>query len=101
MLTVTHDTTDLKLAEDELRRTRDQVGNILESITDAFFALDNDCRFTYLNREAERVLQRRADDLLGKTIWTEFPASGLSSRPSIRERSGRTSPWHSKRTTRP
>jgi PAS domain S-box-containing protein len=45
----------------------------LESITDAFFALDNEWRFTYLNSEAERVLSRSRKELLGKNVWDEFP----------------------------
>jgi diguanylate cyclase (GGDEF)-like protein/PAS domain S-box-containing protein len=51
---------------------------ILESITDAFFALDREWRFVYMNREAERVLFRRREHLLGKNVWEEFPeAVGL------------------------
>lgn len=50
-----------------------RVENILESITDAFFALDGDWRFTYLNKQSEKLLQRRREDLLGKNIWEEFP----------------------------
>jgi PAS domain S-box-containing protein len=46
---------------------------ILESITDAFFALDRDWRFTYLNRQAGIVLDRSPDDLLGRVIWSEYP----------------------------
>lgn len=46
---------------------------LLERITDAFFAVDRDWRFTYVNREAERVLQRSREDLFGKNIWQEFP----------------------------
>ncbi|MDQ2776047.1 MAG: PAS domain S-box protein [Acidobacteriota bacterium] len=54
-----------------------QFAVILESITDAFFALDDEWRFTYLNQEAERVLLRRREDLLGKNVWDEFaPAVG-------------------------
>jgi PAS domain S-box-containing protein len=54
-----------------------QFAVILESITDAFFALDDEWRFTYLNREAERVLLRSREDLLGKNVWDEFaPAVG-------------------------
>ncbi len=51
------------------RRTR----TILESITNAFFALDHDWRFTYVNREAERLLHRRREELLGRNVWAEFP----------------------------
>lgn len=46
---------------------------IFESITDAFFALDRDWRFTYLNSRAEQVLLRTKKELIGKSIWNEFP----------------------------
>jgi PAS domain S-box-containing protein len=49
---------------------------ILESITDGFFSVDCAWRFTYVNRQASVVLDRRAEDLLGKSIWEEYP--GLS-----------------------
>jgi PAS domain-containing protein len=40
-------------------------------MTDAFYMLDKDWLFTYLNKEAERLLQRPRTDLLGKVIWKE------------------------------
>src|SRR5215208_6934532 len=46
---------------------------VLASIRDAFFAVDRDWRFTYLNGEAERLLARPADELLGRCVWDEFP----------------------------
>jgi PAS domain S-box-containing protein len=46
---------------------------ILESVTDAFFSLDREFRFSYMNATARRLLQR--SDLVGKHIWTEFPAA--------------------------
>ena len=46
---------------------------ILESIADAFFVLDDEWRFAYVNSEAERVLDRERSELLGKSIWEEFP----------------------------
>jgi PAS domain S-box-containing protein len=47
----------------------------LESITDAFYAIGRDWRFTYLNRQAEALLGRSRKDLTGKNIWEEFPAA--------------------------
>src|SRR3712207_9196210 len=41
----------------------------------ACFALDRDWRFTYVNGEAERVLQRPRGDLLGGDIGELFPAA--------------------------
>lgn len=49
------------------------IATILERISDAFFALDTDWRFTYLYSQSEPLLQRRREDLLGKNIWDEFP----------------------------
>src|SRR5688500_9361695 len=54
-------------------RDGERFTTILESITDAFFALDHEWRFTYVNAEAERVLQRPREQILGKTIWETFP----------------------------
>jgi PAS domain S-box-containing protein len=52
---------------------RDKIVNILESITDAFFALDQDWRFTYLNPQAEGLLQKTQEQLLGQCIWDVLP----------------------------
>jgi PAS domain S-box-containing protein len=49
------------------------VAEVLESISDAFFALDHDWRFTYLNTAAEKLLARGRSELLGRRIWDEFP----------------------------
>jgi diguanylate cyclase (GGDEF)-like protein/PAS domain S-box-containing protein len=76
------DITERKRAEEALRRSNEQIVDILESVTDAFYALDREWRFTYLNKEAERILRVRKDDLLGKNIWEEFPeTAGLAFYP--------------------
>ncbi|MGH1392963.1 MAG: GAF domain-containing protein [Trichormus sp.] len=49
------------------------ISNILESITDGFFALDQRWRFTYVNSQAAKLLQRNQTELLGKNIWETFP----------------------------
>ena len=46
---------------------------ILESITDAFFSVDRDWRFDYVNQQAERVLGRVPGDLVGKVLWEVYP----------------------------
>lgn len=52
---------------------RVQLTNILESISDAFYALDSEFRFTYVNRRASEVLERDRDELIGRKVWEEFP----------------------------
>jgi PAS domain S-box len=46
---------------------------VLESLPDAFQAFDREWRYVYLNRQAERVLGRSRDELLGKVCWEVFP----------------------------
>ncbi len=46
---------------------------VLESIRDAFYSLDRDWRFTYVNDQAEKQLERRREDLLGQRLWTVLP----------------------------
>jgi len=57
----------------ELRAARDRFARVLESMGEAFFALDRDWRFTYVNRRAERLLGRPREELLGAVLWEEFP----------------------------
>ncbi len=52
-----------------------EVENILESITDGFYALNREWKFTYINKEFERVLQCKREDVLGKNVWEIFPAT--------------------------
>src|SRR5688500_8475333 len=49
------------------------VADILESLTDAFVALDRDWNYVYVNRRAGEMFGRDPADLVGKHIWTEFP----------------------------
>ncbi|MBC7812224.1 MAG: PAS domain S-box protein, partial [Burkholderiales bacterium] len=62
-----------KEAQVELQAAHGQVVDILESISDAFYTLDEDWRFTYVNRRAEQVWSRQRETLIGKSIWDEFP----------------------------
>lgn len=70
---VTRDITDRKQVEQALRQSEEKSRNILESITDAFFALDENWMFTYVNQAAEMLLDRVPGDLIGKTLWSEYP----------------------------
>ena len=67
------DMTALRRAERTQNELAQQLNRTLESISDSFFTLDNDRRFSYLNSQAEKVLNRSRDQLLGRNIWEAFP----------------------------
>lgn len=50
-----------------------EIERTIDRMTDAFFAVDERWRFTYVNPRAEALLEREADDLLGVTLWAAFP----------------------------
>jgi PAS domain S-box-containing protein len=68
-----NDITERRRAEDALREAHDRSEEILESISDAFYAIDAEHRFTYVNRVAEAWWGRRREDLIGKVLAEEFP----------------------------
>lgn len=60
------------IARTEAEAAQKRVVHVLESITDGFFTLDREWCFTYLNQQAERLLQTTQTSLIGKSIWQEF-----------------------------
>jgi len=71
-LTLRHYASDLDASRQAHRATSEQQRRILESITDAFVALDEDWTLTYVNAQAEALLERPRDELLGQNVWDEF-----------------------------
>jgi len=67
------DITEHKQARQEVDRLAERVSRTLESITDAFFTVDPQWQINYANGEAERLIGVNRDDVLGKSIWDEFP----------------------------
>jgi PAS domain S-box-containing protein len=64
---------------------------ILDSMTETFFALDAEWRFTDLNTHAQAQLERLGRDpgkLIGKVLWDEFPTPAAEDflRRAMRER---------------
>jgi PAS domain S-box-containing protein len=70
---VVQDVTELRQTEAALSESHEQLANTLESITDAFIALDEEWRFTFVNPQAARLLRRTQAELIGKNMWQEFP----------------------------
>jgi diguanylate cyclase (GGDEF)-like protein/PAS domain S-box-containing protein len=55
-----------------------QLSTTLASLDEAFATLDREGRFTYVNRESERILGRQSKALLGCPIWGELVHNGTS-----------------------
>ena len=66
-------TAELEAALVRERDMRAEIATVLESITDAFYAVDQDFHFTYINRRAEEWFGRPRAGLLGRSLWAEFP----------------------------
>lgn len=64
-----------KQAEAALRRSERRLSEVLESVSDGFFALDSDWRFSVFNRACELAFATSRDAVLGKVIWDVFPAT--------------------------
>ena len=62
----------------EVREGDARVGRVLESMSSAFFQLDREWRFAYVNSEAERLLGSGRAHLVGTSIWEAFPAAAGS-----------------------
>jgi PAS domain S-box-containing protein len=59
---IAHEQHARKLADEERRR----MTSLVESISDGFFALDRDWRFSFVNRKAAELLQAPAESLFGQ-----------------------------------
>jgi PAS domain S-box-containing protein len=57
----------------ERKRSEQERDQVLARISDAFFALDREWRFTYVNGAAEAVFRKRRAELLGNNVWELFP----------------------------
>ncbi len=66
------DISERKATITALHTAHQRLNTTLESITDAFFAVDHDWQLTYLNRQAEHLLGRPDRILLGRPIWEGF-----------------------------
>lgn len=69
------DVTDRMEMVQDLRDSKRRIEGILESITDAFVSLDRDWRYSYVNREAERLLGMPRAALQGRSMWELFPGT--------------------------
>jgi len=72
---VSQDITEIKTAKEKILKIAEEKNTILESIGDAFFAVDKNWQVTYWNKEAENLLSKSKEDILGKNLWEEYSKS--------------------------
>ncbi|SOU08587.1 putative sensory HWE histidine kinase of a two component system [Xanthomonas arboricola pv. fragariae] len=72
---VVQDVTVQRQVQTEVGALAERNRDILESISDAFYGVDAQGRFTYINQKAELLWGRSRDQLLGNLLWEQFPDS--------------------------
>lgn len=70
---VFRDITDVTAAQQLVHQQAQKLNTIFESITDAFFLLDREWRFTYVNSEVVRLLGMPREELVHQSVWRAFP----------------------------
>lgn len=64
---------DRKEAQVKMEQANEERRQILERISEAFFAVDHDWIVTYWNKQAEKVVGVTREEVLGKNLWEKFP----------------------------
>jgi PAS domain S-box-containing protein len=73
VVVVFRDISDRRRTEEARAETLRRTTAILESIGDAFYALDREWRYTYVNAHAERYFGRPKEAMLGRVVWDVLP----------------------------
>jgi len=67
------DISELMQARSQTEAVSAELHRAMENMNDAFFTLDRQWRFSFINSKAELLLSRSREELLGKNLWDEFP----------------------------
>lgn len=73
VLGAAQDVTRHRTIADNLKKLVDRLSLTLESMTDGYYTLDDQWRFTYANQAAEKFLGKSRLKLLNLIIWDVFP----------------------------
>ncbi|WP_229747961.1 PAS domain S-box protein [Marivita lacus] len=84
------DITELMTAQRTADELSGRLAETLENIGDAFFMLDRDWRFSYLNTKAEELLERTREELIGRRISDELSGSVFEAQYSRAFETGQT-----------
>ncbi|WP_199241664.1 PAS domain S-box protein [Desulfosporosinus sp. Sb-LF] len=59
--------------EAELSKSNQLIADLIDNMPDGFYALDNQWRFTFINKKAEELMLKTREELLGKVLWEVIP----------------------------
>lgn len=72
VFSIFRDITEISHSNTTIRQQAEKVNTILESITDAFFTIDRNWKFTTVNSEFEKLFRTTRKEIIGKSIRTFF-----------------------------
>ncbi len=81
---ITRDITERKKAERELKESEFRYKELADSITDIFFGMDKELKYTYWNKASEDLTGIKTKDAIGKSIYDIFPDTA-STRKAVGE----------------
>src|SRR5690606_33410330 len=67
------DITDQVRIQEESSVLAKRLAQTLDNMSDAFYLLDKDLNFVYLNPQAEKLLRCNRDEVVGRFIYDAFP----------------------------
>jgi PAS domain S-box-containing protein len=67
------DITERKRMKESLRNGEEEYRELAESISDVFFAMDKNLRYTYWNKASENLTGISAKDAIGRSLYELFP----------------------------
>ncbi len=83
---VVQDVSEFVKVREDSARIKARMSEVIEGMSDAFYLLDRDWRFSYINRRAKTVLGGDLDALIGCVFWEEFPeVSGTPFEAALRD----------------
>ncbi len=72
-LSMLTDITERKRIEDALKKSEQHLNDLISSIKDGFFELDQRWRFTFINQRAAQNVGFEPEELIGECVWEKTP----------------------------
>lgn len=67
------DIEELEISREQSSALQTELERVLNSISDGFYFFSPDWMFSYVNPRGQTIAQRSAEELLGRSLWDEFP----------------------------